>query len=302
MQDGVAENFTAGDARALPGRTDGCATQNRGLSFVDPVALRDHVTAAGRGRLPGALPRARRPRGPRGARRGRGGPRGQRARPTAATTSRTCRSCTPTTCRGSRELGAVANIQPLWACPRAADGRADHPVPRRAPGVVAVPVRGPAPRPGRSWPPAATGRSAAPNPLRGIHVAVNRIAPGGATRAVLPAQPGRPGRRASRRTPPGSAYVNHLDEVTGRIEVGYYADLAVLDRDVFAHPPDEIARRPGRRDLRRGRTRLLRQLTPAPPPAAEAPTQELPGHRCPSTRRAAGFAPLTRSRVAAASS
>ena len=39
----------------------------------------------------------------------------------------------------------------------------------------------------------------------------------------------------------GSAYVNHLDETTGRIEVGYYADLAILDRDVFAHPTEQIA-------------------------------------------------------------
>jgi hypothetical protein len=39
----------------------------------------------------------------------------------------------------------------------------------------------------------------------------------------------------------GSAYVNHLDEVTGSIEVGKFADVAVVDRDLFAHPVDEIA-------------------------------------------------------------
>ena len=27
--------------------------------------------------------------------------------------------------------------------------------------------------------------------------------------------------------------MNHLDEVTGTLEVGKYADLAVLDRDLF---------------------------------------------------------------------
>ena len=32
---------------------------------------------------------------------------------------------------------------------------------------------------------------------------------------------------------PGSAYVNHLDDDTGSIEVGKLADLAVLDRDLF---------------------------------------------------------------------
>ena len=32
----------------------------------------------------------------------------------------------------------------------------------------------------------------------------------------------------------GSAYVNHLDADTGTIETGKLADLAVLDRDLFA--------------------------------------------------------------------
>ena len=38
----------------------------------------------------------------------------------------------------------------------------------------------------------------------------------------------------------GSAYVNHLDE-TGAVAPGYLADLVVLDRDLFAGPPGEIA-------------------------------------------------------------
>jgi len=32
----------------------------------------------------------------------------------------------------------------------------------------------------------------------------------------------------------GSAYVNHLDADTGSIEVGKLADLAIVDRDLFA--------------------------------------------------------------------
>ena len=39
----------------------------------------------------------------------------------------------------------------------------------------------------------------------------------------------------------GSAYVNHLDDVTGAIEPGMLADLTVLDRDPLAGPPGEIA-------------------------------------------------------------
>jgi predicted amidohydrolase YtcJ len=38
----------------------------------------------------------------------------------------------------------------------------------------------------------------------------------------------------------GSAWVNHLDRETGTVEVGKYADLAVLDRDPFAGPADQI--------------------------------------------------------------
>jgi len=42
----------------------------------------------------------------------------------------------------------------------------------------------------------------------------------------------------------GSAYVNGLDELTGRLEVGTYADLALLDRDLLTaeHDPDTLGR------------------------------------------------------------
>ncbi len=40
----------------------------------------------------------------------------------------------------------------------------------------------------------------------------------------------------------GSAYINHREASTGRISVGYLADLVVLDRDPFQHPPQEIYR------------------------------------------------------------
>ena len=34
--------------------------------------------------------------------------------------------------------------------------------------------------------------------------------------------------------------MNHLDDISGTITVGRRADLAVLDRDPFAGPKDEI--------------------------------------------------------------
>ena len=50
----------------------------------------------------------------------------------------------------------------------------------------------------------------------------------------------------------GSAYVNHLDATTGSIEVGKFADLAVIDRNLFEHPVEEIADGHGAADVRRG--------------------------------------------------
>jgi predicted amidohydrolase YtcJ len=90
-----------------------------------------------------------------------------------------------------------------------------------------------------------------PDPLQEMHVAVNRrVRPededytGGDRRAIeevfLPEE------RIDLETAiaaftMGSAYVNHLDDETGSVEVGKLADLTVLDRDLFAHPPEEIS-------------------------------------------------------------
>jgi predicted amidohydrolase YtcJ len=38
-----------------------------------------------------------------------------------------------------------------------------------------------------------------------------------------------------------AAFVNHLDDITGSIETGKLADLAILDRDPFAFPSEEIS-------------------------------------------------------------
>jgi predicted amidohydrolase YtcJ len=38
----------------------------------------------------------------------------------------------------------------------------------------------------------------------------------------------------------GSAYVNHLDTETGSIEVGKFADLVVLDRDLMVAGPGDL--------------------------------------------------------------
>lgn len=81
---------------------------------------------------------------------------------------------------------------------------------------------------GSDWP------VTSPDPISGIHVAVNRILPHSTAEPFLPEQ------RIALDTalaayPAGSAWVNHLDD-TGSIVVGNLADLVVLDRDPCAGP------------------------------------------------------------------
>jgi hypothetical protein len=85
-----------------------------------------------------------------------------------------------------------------------------------------------------------------PNPLEEMHVAVNRKMPADYPYTVKNREVFIPEERLTLEESldgftSGSAYVNHLDEVTGTIEAGKHADFAVIDRDLFAHPADEIA-------------------------------------------------------------
>jgi predicted amidohydrolase YtcJ len=131
------------------------------------------------------------------------------------------------------QLGVVANMQPFWA--------SDDDAMR----TLRVPVLGPE-RAGWQYPFASLLRTGATlaggsdwtvttaNPLLEIEVAVTRVAP--TTRDVAPFLPDE---RISlddalRAFTIGSAYVNHLDDETGTIEVGKLADLVVLDRNIRA--------------------------------------------------------------------
>ncbi len=80
---------------------------------------------------------------------------------------------------------------------------------------------------GSDWP------VSSPNPLEILHVAVTRTEPDGSTEPFLPSE------RLSLTDAVyaytmGSAHANHQDDATGSIEPGKYADLVVLDRDIFA--------------------------------------------------------------------
>jgi predicted amidohydrolase YtcJ len=74
-----------------------------------------------------------------------------------------------------------------------------------------------------------------PDPLLGIQVAVERsIDPPIGSGRVLFAEERLTLEQAIRAFTLGSAFVNHLDDVSGSIEAGKLADLVVVDRDLFA--------------------------------------------------------------------
>ena len=236
MLDGVAENFTA--AMTAPYRDHhGCATGNSGLSFIDPVALRSYVTAVdalgfqshfhalGDRAVREALDAVAAARAANGHR---------DTRPHLAHLQVVHPDDVPRFAR----LGATATIQALWAThepqmdeltlPFLDPALAGRQYPfgdlRRAGARLAA---------GSDWP------VSSPDPLQGIHVAVNRALPGGGAEPFLPAQRLDLG-TALRAYTAGSAFVNHRDD-TGTLRAGHQADLVVLDRDPFAAEPAAIA-------------------------------------------------------------
>jgi len=239
MQDGVAESFTAGMIEPYLDSC-GCQTANRGLSHVDAEELRGYVTlldaagfqvhlhAIGDRAVREALDAIESAQGANGA-------NDHRHHIAHLQVMQPC------DIPRFAALGVTANVQALWA---AHEPQLDE---------LTIPFLGPE-RAGRQYLFGDLLRSGArlaagsdwavssANPLRAIHVAVNRSLPGSAGAAaepLLPAQSLGLAEALAAYTS-GSAYVNHLDE-TGAIEPGRLADLVVLDRDPFTGPPDEIA-------------------------------------------------------------
>ncbi|GAA3895574.1 amidohydrolase [Streptomyces gulbargensis] len=238
MQDGIAENFTAAmTAPYLDGC--GCVTANAGLSFVDPEALRGHVTALdargfqvhfhalGDRAVREALDAVE-------AALEANGPRGNRHHLAHLQVVH------PDDLARFARLGAVANIQPLWAAhepqmdeltiPFLGPERAAWQYPfgdlLRAGATLAA---------GSDWP------VSSPDPLEGLHVAVNRRAPGSEDERVFLPEQRLDLTTALAAYTAGSAHVNGHDDA-GSLRPGNLADLVVLDRDVLTGPPEEIAR------------------------------------------------------------
>jgi len=80
-----------------------------------------------------------------------------------------------------------------------------------------------------------------PDPLQGIEVAVTRMGPFGETSTPFIPQERIPLEDAIRAYTLNSAWVNHLDDRTGSIEVGKLADLVVLKSNLFKIEPSQIS-------------------------------------------------------------
>ena len=243
MQDGVAENFTAGmiDPYLDPAH---CHDHGSGLSYVDPEALREYVTrldaehfqvhlhAIGDRAVREALDAI-------AAARTANGPGGASANRHHIAHLQVVH---PDDVRRFARLGVTANVQALWA---AHEPQMDE---------LTIPFLGPE-RTARQYLfrdlLASGARLAAgsdwavssASPMRAVHVAVNRSLQGYDTEPFLPEQRLDLAEALAAYTF-GSAYVNQLDGETGTIERGQLADLVVLGRDPFEHPSADIASTP----------------------------------------------------------
>ena len=235
MQDGVVENYTAAMSRPyLDGH--GVETRNTGLSFVDPVLLREavtrldaegfqvHVHAIGDRAVTEALDAFAAARGANGRSAGRHHVAHLQV-------------VAPADRPRFAELDVTANVQALWAVHDAAMTEMTLPfLDAELAGwqypFASLAAAGARLAAGSDWP------VSSPDPIAAIHVAVNRVDPDEPGDPLLPAEALTPVQAFAAYTS-GSAHVNHLDD-TGVLAPGLLADLAVLDRDPFAGDPAAI--------------------------------------------------------------
>jgi predicted amidohydrolase YtcJ len=237
MIDGVAENHTA--AMLEPYRDGhGRSTDNRGLSFIPAEQLREYAVAADAAGFQlhfHAL-----------------GDRAVREALDAIEAAAAANGDTDgrhhlahiqvideTDVPRFAATGAVANMQPLWAChedqmdeltlPFLAESAASRQYPfgdlQRAGARLAG---------GSDWPVSSA------DPLAGVHIAVNRVAPGGDAEPLGGAHQRLDLATALAAYTSGTAYVNHRDHDTGYLRPGYLANLVVIEPNPFTVPVEEL--------------------------------------------------------------
>lgn len=238
MVDGVAENHTA--AMLEPYRDeDGNDTDNRGLSFIAPDKLREYVVAADAAGFQAHFHAL----GDRAVREALDAVEAAHAangetdtRPHLAH----LQIVTEADAARFGALGAAANLQPLWACHEDQLDQLTLPFLQEGQEARQYPFgdleRGGARLAGGSdWP------VSSPDPIAGIHIAVNRVVPGGDDEPLGGEKQRLDLATAFAAYTSGTAYVNHRDHDTGYIRPGYLANLVVVSPDPFAIDPAEIA-------------------------------------------------------------
>ncbi len=241
MVDGVAENFTAAISSQYLD-AEGAPSGNRGLSFIDPAALREYVTALDAAGFAvhfhalgdravtealDALEAARtanRAAGPDSA-----ASRHQLAHLQLVASADVSRFAA---------LDTVANLQPLWACHEPQLDELTLPFLEPALAARHYPF-GELHRAGARFAAGSDWPVSSADPLAGIRVAVTRVEAGSAEPPLGGPEQALPLAVAFAAYTSGGAAVNGRDG-TGAVEPGFRADLVVLDRDPFDGPPEAL--------------------------------------------------------------
>ena len=236
MLDGVAENHTAAMLDPyLDGH--GCVSEDSGLDFIDPAELPRYVTA-----LDGAGFQVHfHAIGDRAVRNALNAVAAARAaNPNGGIRHHLAhlQVVHPADIARFAALGATANIQPLWAV--AEEQMTELTIPFLGATRAAwqypfgdLVASGAHLAAGSDWP------VSSPNPLLGIHVAVNRTLPETADDPFLRGQAiGR--ETALTAYTSGTALVNGVSGSAGRIRRGYDASFAITDADLTAIANHEI--------------------------------------------------------------
>ncbi len=237
MLDGIVENFTASVLEPYldaGGRT----TANRGIDMLDPGQLKGFVTrldalgfqphfhALGDRAVRQALDAVEAARAANGM---------TDTRPHLAH----LQLVDPADWPRFAALGAGANIQPLWARNEAQMTELTLPFLPPERQAFQYPFRS-LQRAGATLVGGSDWMVSTPDVMQQVETAVRRVDPDHRERGPLLPDERLDLETALRAYTMGGAWANHLDDVTGSIEVGKLADLVVLDRDVARERVDRL--------------------------------------------------------------